>query len=100
MSLARQPAAAQSIGQSEPRDGVVPSVVPAPFSVVLPVYNEERALLPTIEALRRVLEGTGRRYEIIIVDDGSAEGTRRIIESCDGVRVVRHAVNRGYGAAL
>jgi hypothetical protein len=38
--------------------------------------------------------------ELIVVDDGSSDGTADIVEACEGARLVRHDVNRGYGAAL
>ena len=45
------------------------------LSVVIPVYNEEESLEPLLAELRTALDPTGRSYEIIIVDDGSTDGT-------------------------
>jgi glycosyltransferase involved in cell wall biosynthesis len=72
-------------------------------SVIVPCYNEERAAAQTLEQLECALATVGR-YELIFVDDGSTDGTAaRLQEARAGrssVRVIRHARNRGYGAAL
>lgn len=71
---------------------------------MLPAYNEESALEATVMAVRRVLEALRRPFEIIVVDDGSVDRTgalaERLARDDPAVRVVRHARNRGYGAAL
>lgn len=66
------------------------------LSVVIPAYNEEHGIRPTLEGLRAKLPGV----EVIVVDDGSSDGTLDAARSIPGVRVVQHAYNRGYGAAL
>jgi glycosyltransferase involved in cell wall biosynthesis len=69
------------------------------LSVVIPVYNERNTVA---EILRRV-QRTGRASEIILVDDGSTDGTREILrtlESPPSVIVLFHEKNRGKGAAL
>ncbi len=71
-------------------------------SVVIPVYNAEPFLR---EALDSVLAQDYEPFEVIAVDDGSADGTaefadRLALEHRGVVRVVHHPVNRGYGAAL
>ncbi|MFN8644272.1 MAG: glycosyltransferase family 2 protein [Candidatus Binatia bacterium] len=70
------------------------------FSVVLPAFDEEKGLLATLTELRAVLAGGTRPYEIVVVDDGSRDGTPAVLATCRDVTVVRHAHNRGYGAAL
>jgi glycosyltransferase involved in cell wall biosynthesis len=65
-------------------------------SVVLAVYNGERFLA---EALRSVLGQTAPPDEVIVVDDGSTDGTARVAASFAGVRCARQA-NAGQGAAL
>lgn len=70
------------------------------FSVVLPAFDEERGLLTTLTALRAVLADSPRPHEIIVVDDGSRDGTPRVLAECRDVTIVRHPHNRGYGAAL
>ncbi|MCS6906306.1 MAG: glycosyltransferase family 2 protein [Anaerolineales bacterium] len=68
-------------------------------SVIVPVYNERK----TIEEILRRVQRMGIADEIIIVDDGSTDGTREILESytCrDQFRVVFHQRNQGKGAAI
>lgn len=67
--------------------------------VVIPAYNEEHATGPTVERVRAALESLPVSYEIILVDDGSQDGTRLAAERT-GARVLVSPVNRGYGWAL
>jgi len=69
------------------------------LSVIIPVYNEVQNIR---EILKRV-QATGRPWEILIVDDGSTDGTRDILKELDGtdnIRVVLHEKNQGKGAAV
>jgi len=79
-------------------------VVPDMVSVVVPVYNEEDNVVPLLDGLRDVLEGLGRPYELIVVDDGSADATAaRLREAAPRfatLRVVRLRGNFGQTAAL
>jgi glycosyltransferase involved in cell wall biosynthesis len=83
-----------------------PSQVPSSVSVsvILPAYNEEKNLRHAVDSARVVLSQIAKAWEIIVVDDGSIDGTAAVCEElvgqCDGVRVIRHDYNRGYGAAL
>lgn len=65
------------------------------FSIVIPAYNEVSSIGSTIKEINN-LSGN---FEIIVVDDGSTDGTAEIA-SLSGARVLRHQVNKGYGAAL
>jgi glycosyltransferase involved in cell wall biosynthesis len=73
-------------------------------SVVVPVYNEQENVEPLLEMLRAPLEGLGRPYEIIVVDDGSSDETAaRLREAADrypALRAVRLRGNFGQTAAL
>jgi len=69
------------------------------ISVVIPAYNEQDAVAPTINGVREALTASGLKFEIITVDDGSADGTAAAAEAA-GSRVLRHPVNRGYGRTL
>lgn len=69
-------------------------------SVVIPAFNEAGHVAEQIIALRHVLEQSGWDFEIIVVDDGSVDGTAERAIDVGGVRVLRHRKNRGYGAAL
>ena len=68
-------------------------------SVVVPAYEEGPHVAAQIRALRTVLKRTGWAFEIIVVDDGSTDGTGEAA-AAEGVRVLRHRRNRGYGASL
>lgn len=68
-------------------------------SVVIPAYNEEYGLAEVVRGLRASMEDSGRPFEIIVVDDGSSDGTSAVARGL-GVTVVSHERNRGYGAAL
>src|SRR5262249_16909237 len=63
--------------------------------VALPVYNEARHVDRVLDEVRR-----HSGAEILVVDDGSTDGTSEILTRRTDVRVVRHETNRGYGAAL
>lgn len=69
------------------------------LSVLVPAFNEEDAIGPTLAAVRQALDAEGVTYEIIVIDDGSEDATAERAAAHD-VRVVSHPVNGGYGRAL
>src|SRR5258708_5491980 len=74
------------------------------LSVVIPAYNEEQRLPRTIEHIERYLDGRRLDYELIIVDDGSSDGTRLVMDAAAAhnskVRLEALPANRGKGRAL
>ena len=70
------------------------------LSVVIPAYNEARRLGPSLEALRRRLELRFARFELIVVDDGSRDGTAALARGFSGARLIELGRNRGKGAAV
>lgn len=68
-------------------------------SVVLPVYNESEHLEAEVSRIRKALDSSDLSYEVLIVDDGSTDGSGDLAESLDGVRVLRFSTNRGSGSA-
>jgi glycosyltransferase involved in cell wall biosynthesis len=74
------------------------------ISVVVPVYNEEENLPILIPNLIKVLEGIGCSFEMIFVDDGSSDGSQRILREMVSqhppLRVLRFRENRGLSTAL
>ena len=72
------------------------------LSIVVPAYNEEHRLPPTLERLHQFLEQQPLRYEIVVVDDGSRDDTCGVVERCplSNVRLVRQTPNKGKGAAV
>jgi glycosyltransferase involved in cell wall biosynthesis len=68
-------------------------------SIVLPVYNEIDHLEEEVTRIRKSMTESDLSYEIIIVDDGSTDGSGELVQSLEEVRVVRFATNRGAGSA-
>ncbi len=68
-------------------------------SVVLPVYNERGHLRAEIDRIRLALEESPYSFEIIVVDDGSNDGSETDLPAIPGIRLIRHSQNRGAGAA-
>ncbi len=68
-------------------------------SVVLPVYNESGHVLQEIERIRDGLDASPYSYEIIVVDDGSTDGSCELVLENEDLGVIRFAQNRGTGAA-
>ena len=71
------------------------------LSVVIPAYNEKA----TLEEIVRRIQATPIEKEIIIVDDGSTDGTNNLLEniakpSSNSIRIIRHETNKGKGAAI
>ncbi len=73
---------------------------PSGVTVVVPVLDEEAAVLTTLDALDRALAPGPSAYEIVVVDDGSSDRTPELLAARAGIRVLRHERTRGYGAAL
>src|SRR4051794_26198474 len=68
-------------------------------SVVLPVYNEKGHLRAEIDRIRAALELSPYSFEIIVVDDGSDDGSGEQLLEIDGIRLIQFAQNRGSGSA-
>ncbi len=69
-------------------------------TVVVPAYNEELAIGWVLQQLLGVMDVIDIPYEVIVVDDGSQDRTAKVAEEFEGVKVLRHNCNRGYGAAI
>lgn len=68
-------------------------------AVVIPAYNEENAIVPTIEKVRQVLNDAKIPFELVVVNDGSKDGTAAAARAT-GVHLVDFPHNGGYGRAL
>ncbi len=80
-----------------PLTGIIPATMK--LSVIIPVYNEVESIQ---EIVKRVLD-TKLVTEVVIVDDGSKDGTRDVLKTMDGkdgVRIILHEKNQGKGAAV
>jgi dolichol-phosphate mannosyltransferase len=76
----------------------------ADVTVVIPCFNEEHALPALLDHLSSLKATVGENWEAVFVDDGSSDGTLRVLqnaaESMAWIRVVKHPRNLGLGAAL
>src|SRR5947207_15910841 len=74
------------------------------LSLVIPAYNEEAGIRQAIEEADQALSRLTSRYEIVVVNDGSSDGTARIVQEASGgrpqIRLLQHQFNLGYSAAL
>ena len=74
------------------------------ISIVIPVYNEEQNVAPLLAELRATLEPLNRPYEVIVVDDGSSDGTyeesKKARDLLPALRVVELTRNFGQTAAI
>ena len=74
------------------------------LSIVIPALNEENGIADIVErvlAIKQPLDKVGvSDLELIIVDDGSQDRTAEIVSSYPGATLIRHPINKGYGAAI
>lgn len=74
------------------------------LSVVIPAYNEERRLGPSLERIFAYLKSRKKPFEVLVVDDGSSDSTaplvRRLMKTHKGLRLVMNGGNRGKGASV
>lgn len=69
------------------------------MSVIIPAFNEELGIAGVIRDVKQHFEGSGYSYEIIVVNDASKDQTEKIAHD-EGVKVISHQKNKGYGASL
>lgn len=84
--------------------GPGPALPGVDLSVVVPVYNEIDNLVPLVDEIEAALAPLGRPYEVLLVDDGSRDGSRelirRLVDERPGVRAVLFRRNAGQSAAF
>jgi polyisoprenyl-phosphate glycosyltransferase len=68
-------------------------------SIILPVYNEAAHLVQEVDRVRAAMDASPYSYEIIIVDDGSDDGSADVAAGIEGVRFLHFLQNRGSGSA-
>ena len=74
------------------------------LSVFFPAYNEEKNIEKTVLSAKKILPSVSKKWEIVIVNDGSKDKTSEVInklaKSDKRIRAIHHKVNRGYGGAF
>ena len=68
------------------------------ISLIIPAYNEEKAIEHTLDELSR--EECLQSAEIIVIDDGSKDNTANIVAKFSKIRLIRHHTNMGYGSSI
>jgi len=66
------------------------------LSIIIPVYNEEKVIKQIIENLKK----QNLDCEIIVVNDASTDKSKKILENINGIKLINHEHNKGYGASL
>ncbi|MBN2723504.1 MAG: glycosyltransferase family 2 protein [Deltaproteobacteria bacterium] len=69
------------------------------LTIIMPAYNEATGIEKVLSRLQDAMKDADFPWEILVVDDGSTDGTSEIVKK-SGVKTISHAENRGYGAAL
>jgi len=81
----------------------VPGTAPD-LSIIIPAYNEEARIVPTLQAIGAFLRSSQIPAEVLVVDDGSRDGTARCVEdmarSFPLLRLIRNPGNRGKGYSI
>jgi glycosyltransferase involved in cell wall biosynthesis len=74
------------------------------ISLFLPAYNEGEVIAETVTKADKVLQTVAKKYEILVIDDGSKDNTakevEKLIKTNKNIRLFQHKPNRGYGGAL
>jgi glycosyltransferase involved in cell wall biosynthesis len=68
-------------------------------SIVLPVYNEKGHLRAEIDRIRAAMDASEFSYELVVVDDGSNDGSGEALREIEGIRLIQFLTNRGSGSA-
>lgn len=68
-------------------------------SIVLPIFNEKGHLDDEIDRIKKTMSDSNYSFEILVVDDGSTDGSGERLRQIDGIRLIRFATNRGSGSA-
>jgi hypothetical protein len=89
----------------EARADAAPPPTDLALSVFFPAYNEAENIGRVVEGALAILPRVARRFEVIVVDDASRDGTPEVLRALEAahpgvVRHVRHEQNRGYGGAV
>jgi len=75
------------------------SSAPVEISIIMPAFQEEQGIPPLLERIGAVMNGLGRPWEVLVIDDGSTDATAERARAA-GARVISHPYNIGNGAAV
>ncbi|TVP55408.1 MAG: glycosyltransferase family 2 protein [Gemmatimonadales bacterium] len=93
-----------SVSDGSPRGALIPERLRRDFAVVVPAFNEAPVAVDLVRELKATFERHGLEGEVLVVDDGSDDGTAEVIEreaeGWDALRVLRHPKNLGKTEAL
>lgn len=76
------------------------------LSVIIPAFNEKKSIITTVEQVLAIMNASKIDYELIIVNDGSTDGTKELLENYQKktknkkISICHHNPNKGYGASL
>ena len=70
------------------------------LSIVIPCYNEAQDIAKNVDTVKEYLDSKGFDYELLLVNDGSKDNTKEVIESIPGVVALSYDKNRGKGGAV
>lgn len=70
------------------------------LSIVIPVYNEGETIINTLDKINSILKDINVKYEIIVINDGSTDGSGDLLRNYRGIVLIDRRVNRGYGFSL
>ena len=70
------------------------------LSIVIPCYNEAKDIAKNVETVKNYLNDKGFDYELLLVNDGSKDNTKEVIESIPGIIPLSYDINRGKGGAV
>ena len=74
---------------------------PLSLSIIIPAYNEAEIIKNVLEKLKNELSGLSSLvYEIIVVNDCSTDDTKKIVAEINGIKLINHPFNKGYGASI
>ncbi len=83
------------------------SFFPVELTIVIPAYNEEKRIVATLQSVALFMERFGHTYEVLVVDDGSSDGTVEVVETLqltepfsEKLRIIRSKENFGKGCAV
>jgi glycosyltransferase involved in cell wall biosynthesis len=93
-----------SLDSGPPGSSAISVAAPLDVSVIVPAYNEEKRLPPTLARIGEYLAARRFTSEILVVDDGSRDQTAQVVESwrerVAGLRLVSNGANRGKGYSV